>query len=632
MDSQRDSDEEDSTEKSLRSHEAYLCQGESQGLRQLYQAQQLCDVTLEAEGKSFPCHQMLLASVSPFFRDIFINSNGLQNKEFQLKDVTSSTLQSLLNYLYTEELSLTLETAQDLFTAAGKLQILPLKEIAGRFLEKNIALKNCLSLYRLAHEHSHQALLQAASAYISQHFGALSKKEDFLSLEYNPLVNLLHSDKLEVASELTIYQAIRFWAESATSTRLPLFKELLGHVRFPLMTPGEVLEVQADVSEYYRHLRLRWKELDGAGRLLESGGLRKGMWDNCFVCVELHENWTQDSESPYSYLHCFEPLTEKWKIMPPLRYLSYSGCASLDFRLYLSGGQTGDCTFVDSLYEYNSLTGQWTQLLSMSTPRAVHPFLSCNQKLYALGGCGDAGPLTSAEAYSVNQNSWAPIASLPLALMYPASAVLNNKLYLVGGKASRNYRGLLIYDTTTDWWNEVLMEFACYGAAAVSVGTGMYVIGGYTEERGRFLAYNAVATEEIPFSTKGSFYLHDDGQVDWEVTIPELPAALAFACAVEQDGKIYLLAGKDDNRSYNTCYTWVPQDTSWTQRPEAIPTTNEGRIFSCAILKVPKQPIQLLLLETSPALVVVGVDEARKGQSSSSIREGCSLNCCWGGR
>ncbi|XP_054840506.1 kelch-like protein 12 [Eublepharis macularius] len=627
MDSQRDSDEEDGTEKTLQSHETYLCQG----LKQLYQAQQLCDVTLQVEGKSFPCHQMLLASVSPYFRDIFIHSNGLP-KEFQLEGMASSTLHNLLNYLYTEELFLTQQTAQDLFSAAGKLQILPLKEIAGRFLEKDVTMKNCLSLYCLAQEHGHQSLLQATSDYIYQHFGLLSKKDVFLSLEYNALLSLVCSDNLEVASELTVYQAIRSWVEFAASTRLPLFKELLGHVRFPLLTPAEVTEVQADVSEYYKHVHLRWKELDGAGRLQESRGLRKGMYDDCFVCVELHENWIHNGDSLVSYLHSFDPQTEKWEKLPPLQYLSYCGCASLDCKLYLSGGQRGECTFVDSLYEYSSLTGQWTQLPQMSTPRAVHPFLACNKKLYALGGCNDKGPITSAEAFSVNQSTWSPISNLPLALMYPASTVLKNKLYLIGGKSSRSFRGLLIYDTQTDRWNEVLIEFACYGAAAVSVETGIFVIGGYTEERGSFLAHGAAAAEEIPFITKGGFYLHEDGRVNWEVTIPELPVALTFACAVEQQEKVYLFAGKDDNHPSNACYSWLPQDTSWTQCPEEIPTTNEGRIFSCTVLKRPQKPIRVLLRETSAASTVVGVDDTKKVQSGSSAREGCSFNCCWGGQ
>ncbi|XP_061463463.1 kelch-like protein 12 [Rhineura floridana] len=629
MDSLRDSDEEDSIEKPLQSHEAYLCQG----LKQLYQAQQLCDVTLGVEGRRFPCHRMLLASVSPYFRDIFINSSESQNGEIQLEDMAASTLHCLLEYLYTEELSLTADIAQELFTAASKLQILPLKETAGRFLEMNISMNNCLSLYGLAYQHNHQALLEAASCYIKQHFAPLAKQDVFLSLEHKALTSLISSDSLEVPSELVVYKAVRNWMESAASVRLPLFKELLGHVRFPLLTHEELVDVQADIAEYYRHVRLRWKELDGAGRLEESRGLRKGMYDDCFVCVEVNENRTQDGDDPESYLHCFDPHTEKWEKLPPLKYLSYSGCTSMDCKLYLSGGQKDNCSFVNTLHEYNSLTGQWTQLPSMSTARAVHPFLVCNKKLYAVGGCSEAGPLSSAEAFSVMQNTWAPISNLPLALMYPASTVLKNKLYLIGGKASRSYRGLLIYDTNADWWTEVPMEFACYGAAALSVSTGIYVFGGYTEERGNYQVHSAMATEEVPCCTKGSFYLYENGRVSWEVNIPELPAALAFACAVEWQGKLYLLAGKDENHPYNTIYSWVPEDTSWTRCPEEIPPMfSQVRIFSCAALKVPNKPIRFLLLDTAMTPAVAGVDDVRKGQLSSAAREGCSLNCCWGGR
>ncbi|XP_060627685.2 kelch-like protein 12 [Anolis sagrei] len=630
MDSLEESEEEDDIQKPLQSHETYLCQG----LKQLYQAQQLCDVTLGVEGRRFPCHRMLLASVSPYFRDVFIHSNNeSQCGEIQLKDMAASTIHSLLEYLYTEELSLTADTAQDLFTAASKLQILPLKETAGRFLEMNISMSNCLSLYGLAHQHNHQTLIQAASDYIKQHFGPLSKQDAFLNLEHSALSNLITSDSLEVPSELVIYHAVRNWVEFATSTRLPMFKELLGHVRFPLLTHVELIDVQADIAEYYRHVRLRWKDLDGAGRLKESGGLRKGMFDDCFVCLEVNENRAQDGDDHESHLHCFDPHAEKWEKLPPIKYLSYSGCAPVDCKLYLSGGQKDNSTFVNTLHEYNSLTSQWTQLPSMSTVRALHPFLACDKKLYALGGCNESGPLCSAEVFNVVRNSWTSISNLPLSLMYPASTVLRNKLYLIGGKASRSYRGLIIYDTNTDWWTEMSMEFACYGATAVSFGMGVYVFGGYTEERGNFLAQGALATDEAPCCTKGSFYLNENGRVSWEIRIPELPVALAFACAVEWQGKIFLLAGKDENCSYNTSYSWVPEDTSWTRCPEEIPVSNEAQIVSCVILKMPKKPLRSLLLETVASSAVIGVDNTKRGgQPSSSARQSCSLNCCWGGR
>nr|XP_020660982.1 kelch-like protein 12 [Pogona vitticeps]XP_020660983.1 kelch-like protein 12 [Pogona vitticeps]XP_020660984.1 kelch-like protein 12 [Pogona vitticeps] len=630
MDSLGDSDEDDGLDKPLQSHEAHLCQG----LKHLYQTQQLCDVTLCAEGRRFPCHRMLLASVSPYFRDVFINSsNESQSGEIQLTDVAASTIHSLLDYLYTEELQFTPETAQELFAAASKLQIHPLKETAGRFLEKNISMSNCLSLYGLAHQYNYQVLIRASSDYIKQHFGPLSKQDAFLSLGYVALTDLISSDSLEVSSELDVYQVVRNWVESATSDRLPLLRELLGHVRFPLLTHEELLDVQADIADYYKHVRLRWKLLDGTGRLQESGGLRKGMYDDYFVCVEVDENGIQfDGNSDFS-LHCFDPQAEKWEKLPPLKYLSYSGCTAVHCRLYLSGGQKDNSTFVDTLHEYNSLTGQWTQLPSMSIARAVHPFLACNQKLYALGGCNHTGPLSSAEAFSVVENAWVPISNLPLALMYPASTVLRNKLYLIGGKSSRTYRGLLIYDTSTDWWTEIPMEFSCYGAAAVSFGTGIYVFGGYTEGRGNFLSRDTLPTEEAPYCTKGSFYLCENGRVSWEVMIPELPVALAFACTVEWQGKIYLIAGKEEEHLHTTNYSWVPEDTSWTQCLEEIPVSCETKIFSCAILKMPKTPIRSLLLDMTTTSAVVGVDDAKKkGQQRSSIRESCGLNCCWGGK
>lgn len=500
-----------------------------------------------------------------------------------------------------------------------------------RYLEMNISTSNCLRLYSLAHQYHHQTLLQAASHCIKQHFGPLSKKESFLSLEHDALVNLISSDSLEVPSEMTVYQAVRNWVESSTAARLPLFKQLLGHVRFPLLTHEELVGVQADIAEYYRHMRLKWKDLDGAGRLLESKGLRKGMYDECIVCVEVNENRVQDSDIPESYLHCFDPHTDKWEKLPPLKYLSYSGCTSMDCKLYLSGGQKDNTTFVDTLYEYSALTSQWSQLPSMTMSRATHPFLACNKKLYALGGCNNVGPLTSAEAFNVVQNVWVHIASLPLALMYPASAVLRNKLYLIGGKTSRSYRGILIYDTISNWWNEISLEFACYGAAAVSVNAGIYVFGGYAEERGNFLTNSVMGTEEVSACTKGSFYLSENGRVNWDISIPELPVALAFACAIEWQGKIYLLAGKDENRSHNTSYIWVPEEKSWTRCPEEIPVTNESKIFSSTTLKIPKKPIRFLLLETSPSSAVTGVEHVKKSNPSSFTRDCCSLNCCWGG-
>ncbi|CAM5075396.1 unnamed protein product, partial [Natator depressus] len=102
----------------------------SQGLKQMYLEQLFCDATLVVEGRRFPCHRVLLASVSPYFRVMFTSSfKESQDGEVLLKAIAPSIIQSMLNYLYLEEISLTAETAEELFIASSRLQILPLEEI-----------------------------------------------------------------------------------------------------------------------------------------------------------------------------------------------------------------------------------------------------------------------------------------------------------------------------------------------------------------------------------------------------------------------------------------------------------------------------------------------------------------------
>ncbi|KYO35871.1 hypothetical protein Y1Q_0017350 [Alligator mississippiensis] len=245
-----------------------------QGLKHLYQARQLCDVTLVAEGKHFPCHRMLLASVSLYFRSMFTsNFRESRDGEIVLQSVAPSTLESVLNYLYTGEISLSSETAEDLFVAASWLQIHPLEETVSRFLQENISTENCFRLCALADIHNHQALLFVATHYIMQEFERLSEEEDFLHLDANILSRIISSDNLTVASELVVCQAVQRWVKFQPAQRLPQQDKLMGHVRFHLMSDAELAEVAhcADVEIPKRQL----KGEDGQWETWEQGGESK---------------------------------------------------------------------------------------------------------------------------------------------------------------------------------------------------------------------------------------------------------------------------------------------------------------------------------------------------------------------
>ncbi|XP_074874066.1 kelch-like protein 6 [Carettochelys insculpta] len=582
----------------------------SKGIKQLYQHQLLCDAILVCEGRRFSCHRVLLAAASPYFKDVFVSScKESQKGEVVLQDMAPSTLQSILNYVYTEELPLTPATAPELFAAASKLQIFPLAEICSRFLLKNISLKNCIGLCRLAQIYNHQTILCATTQFIILNFGRLCVEDDFLSLDLNSLITILSSDGLGVASELEVYQAVRRWIQFQPATGHSLINELMRHVRLSLLTDRELVEVQLD-SEQFGGVQLHWKELDSEERLHESGGLREGMYDEVIVCVDSRMWEDQELVNEDFLVGCYDPQAEKWEKLPGLKSLTYPACAAQGDRLYVSGGICQN-VYSDALYEFNSFKGQWLQLPSMSVPRATHGFLICNRRLYAMGGwCEFHEFLDSAECFNIAEQEWTPISRMPCVLSHSAAAVLKKKLYLLGGTTEvtgfwQFHRGLLIYDISSNMWTGVSLGNGFFSAGAVAMNNGLYVIGGYAEKRIRELSDGSLIPENCHCMRK-CFFVTEDGKVSEEVMVPKLPKGIAYAAVVRWENRIYVLGGENLTQCYKTIYYWEPGRPRWSKCPEDIPVTHEGVSgFGCTTLKRPKKEILSLFQKTSVALTAV---------------------------
>ncbi|KAH1164868.1 hypothetical protein KIL84_021333 [Mauremys mutica] len=540
--------EEDDTEEAPKPLGHYI----REGLKQLYQEQRLCDATIVAKGKRFPCHSFLLEQVS---------------------------------------------------------------------------LENCLVLYELGYAHGEQALLRVAMRQISLNFRHLSLEDkSFLHLKPSTLISIISSDSLVVSSEIVVYRAVRRWMKFQTSNRRPFLSKIMRHVRFPLLTQEELREVQLE-SAHCGDMRLRWKRLNRQERLQECGGLRQGMYNKCIVCVDLFNMEGPELKTKDFQVGCFDPQTEKWEKMTPLKCLYCARCLAVADKLYVTGGVHTDDSYSDTLHEYSSFRGRWTQLPSMSMPRASHGFLNCSQKLYAVGGwCRYEDYLDSAECFDLMAKTWTPISRLPYSLSHFAATVLKNKLYLIGGvtdKLGSWYvsRKVLIYKVSSNVWTQVLLDAECYWSGAVSMNNGIYVIGGYFRSRVRHHNERWPDSGNLHCSRK-CFFLDEDGRVDKDVVIPKLPVEIAGAGVVRWKKRIYVLGGENtylynnhegenEEEYYNTIYYWEPGDHRWTQCLERLPFSNWGISgFGCATLKLPKKTILSLFRKTSVALTAVELGES----------------------
>ncbi|KAG8142176.1 hypothetical protein E2320_006137 [Naja naja] len=570
--------------------------GLKEGLSEMYQGELLCDVTLVADGQRFPCH-------SPYFRDVFVQGGkDLEGSEVQLENVPPSLLQNILKYIYTEELALTPELAPSLFTGASQLQIIPLETVCCRFLVMHLSIQNCFEMYSLAQLHHSQPLLHAVLQVLIRNFDRTFEEDHFLRLDAGDLAAVISSDDLEVASELKVYQVVRRWVQGEPSKRSPFLGELLHHVRFPLFGPEEQDVLQEDL-ERRDDLELR-ADHGWPGSRNRAAAARHAAHKHTHA--QGHPSDTDVRlESEEAHMSCYEPLADVWEKLPGLQSLTHACCTSNGDKVYLSGGVYKAAS---AALAFGAFTNQWLQLPAMQIPGGSAAGCRPSKLLRHGGWRRFQSFLNLAECLDLVTERWTPMAKLPFALSHPASSVLREKVYLLGGATGVSnhwlfHKGVLIYAMESNTWTQVPLATGFFAAGAVAGDNGIYVIGGYTEKKNEDWQERALVPENR-HSTRKCFFVNEAGKVNANVAVPKLRRSLANAGVVRCGTRIYVLGGEDLSQRYKVIYHWQPGETRWHRAGAEIPVPREGiSRFGCATLLRPKPHILQLFQVTSVVIV-----------------------------
>ncbi|XP_062053875.1 BTB/POZ domain-containing protein 18 [Lepus europaeus] len=101
---------------------------------QLHHQQQsgvFCDVLLQAEGEAVPAHCCILSACSPFFTERLERERPAQGRKvvLELGGLKIKTLRKLVDFLYTSEMEVSREEAQDVLSAARQLRVSELESL-----------------------------------------------------------------------------------------------------------------------------------------------------------------------------------------------------------------------------------------------------------------------------------------------------------------------------------------------------------------------------------------------------------------------------------------------------------------------------------------------------------------------
>jgi N-acetylneuraminic acid mutarotase len=252
----------------------------------------------------------------------------------------------------------------------------------------------------------------------------------------------------------------------------------------------------------------------------------------------------QSAPAGYSLYQQGEPKTLVWEEKAPVSVArsAYDGVEVLDGKLYFVGGNSG--TAQNLAERYDPATNQWETLAPMSVARQGVATAVVNGKLYAIGGNG----LSSVEIYDPQTGQWAAGPALPSEVSHGTAITLGGKILLVGGNNSANQpiNQVLELDPATNEWNQKApMPMARHAVKLIHLDDMVWAIGGYD---------GSTQLDKVE--------IYDVANNSW-TTSPSLSTPRNWSSAWVSNGRIYV-AGGHNGAYLNSIEAYDPATNQWT--------------------------------------------------------------------
>ena len=184
-----------------------------------------------------------------------------------------------------------------------------------------------------------------------------------------------------------------------------------------------------------------------------------------------------------------KPAYDGWSLLAPLPATnSETAVAELDGKIYVIGGYPADRKTVATVQMYDSASDKWQIVAALPAPLNHVMAATANGKVYAIGGQTSetsdpqkAGFVNTVYEYDPAANRWTSRAPMPTARGGGAAAVVDDKIYVVGGRPPGG-ADFAVYDPKADRWTKLpdLPTQRNHLAAGAHDGK-VYVVGGRFE-------------------------------------------------------------------------------------------------------------------------------------------------------
>ncbi|XP_056149941.1 kelch-like protein 40a [Lampris incognitus] len=508
------------------------------GLCDLLENEKFVDCVLKIQDKEFPCHRLVLAASSPFFKAMFLSDlEESKKREIVLKDVQPSVMGMILRYLYTSDINLTEQNVQDIFMVANMYQIPSIFSVCVSYLQEKLVLGNCLAIFRLGLLLDCPRLALAAREFICERYQVIVRDQDFLQLGPGELASIITSDALNVEREEVVFESVMDWVGHDKEDRLKNLLDLLCCVRFRLI-PLDYFSEKVEKHLYIKNNQEIKTELELVknayrGQLPKPSKL-KG--------AEGGEGSEDDDDDEEGLLPGI--------LNNNLRF----GMFETDLILLIS--DTGTVAY-DPVRNECFVASDSTEI-----PKNHCSLVTKQNQVFVAGGLlyNEENKDEPFSSYFLQfdpvSSEWLGMPSLPNPRCLFGLAEVENSIFVVGGKELKDGEHVLdsvmIYDRQSFKWGESdPLPYAVYGHGAVSHNGIVYVIGGKSESKKcmrRVCAY-------------------DPNKFEWKDMAPLKTARSLFGITVHKD-QIYVVTGVTDTGLTGTVEVYDIATNKWSEFTE----------------------------------------------------------------
>uniref|UniRef100_A0A8D2PWF2 Kelch like family member 4 n=1 Tax=Zosterops lateralis melanops TaxID=1220523 RepID=A0A8D2PWF2_ZOSLA len=395
--------------------------------------------------------RLVLSAVSDYFAAMFTNDvREAKQEEIKMEGVDPEALKALVRYAYTGNPApgLLPNTIESLLAAACLLQLSQVIEVCCNFLMKQLHPSNCLGIRSFGDAQGCTELLKVAHTYTMEHFIEVIKNQEFLLLPANEIAKLLSSDDINVPDEEAIFQALMLWVRHDLQNRQRDLGMLLSYIRLPLLPPQLLADLEnspmfADDLECQKLLMeaMKYHLLPERRSMMQSPRTkpRKSTVGALYAVGALN----------IALFYLGDRILNHFLQEPQLQ--THTGCWVL-LPPWLSLFFTGTTT----IEKYDLRTNSWIQIGTMNGRRLQFGVAVIDNKLYIVGGRDGLKTSNIVECFNPVTKAWTVMPPMSTHRHGLGVAMLEGPMYAVGGHDGWSYLNTVErWDPQARQWNYV---------------------------------------------------------------------------------------------------------------------------------------------------------------------------------